>query len=248
MASPVFTNNEIFQEGGRGAAINPAFNDSKVLTIENTLQKTFLVFGILLASAAVGWMFPIVMIPALIIALVVGLIVAFKRKPNPAMTIAYAIFEGLAVGAISGVLENAYPGVVSQAVLATLCVVGTVLALFVSGKLRATPKVTKVFVVAMSAYLLFSVVNFFIMITGASDQAWGLRSVEIFGIPLGLIIGVLAVVMGAYSLVLDFTFIQNAVDKKVDSSFGWTAAFGILVTVVWIYLEILRILSIMRGR
>lgn len=246
MASPVFTNNEIFKEGGRGAGINPAFNDSKVLTIENTLQKTFLVFGILLASAAVGWIFPIVMIPSLIIALVIGLIVAFKRKPNPTMTILYAIFEGLTVGAISGILESAYPGIVSQAVIATLCVVGTVLALFVSGKLRATPKMTKIFVVAMSAYLLFSVVNFFLMITGATDNAWGMRSIEIGGVPLGLVIGILAILMGAYSLVLDFTFIQNAVDKKVDSRFGWTAAFGILVTVVWIYLEILRILAIMR--
>lgn len=248
MASPVFTKNENFKEPtGVYNAENPAFSTgTSVLTVENTLQKTFLLFGILLTAAALGWFVPVLMLPSLIIALVLGLVVSFKKTPSPVLTVLYAVFEGLTIGGLSGLMETEYPGVVSQAVLATLCVVGTVLALFVSGKLRATPKMTKIFMVAMMSYLLFSVVNFFLMITGVTDQAWGLRSVEVFGIPLGLILGVLAVLMGSYSLVLDFTYIQNAVDRKVDSKLGWTAAFGILVTVVWIYIEILRIISILR--
>jgi len=85
------------------------------------------------------------------------------------------------------------------------------------------------------------------MITGVTSTAFGLRGVELFGfIPLGLIVGVFAVILGAYSLVMDFTFIQNGVNNRLPQRYGWTAGFGILVTVVWLYLEILRMLGLVR--
>ena len=141
-----------------------------------------------------------------------------------------------------------YPGVVVQAVIATFVVVGVTLALFASGKIRASKKATKVFMIAMIGYLVFSVVNIFIMIFGgAGGNPWGLRgSVEIFGIPLGVILGVFVVILAAYSLVLDFDFIQKGVQNQAPRKYGWTGAFGIMVTVIWLYLELLRMFAIAR--
>ena len=135
-----------------------------------------------------------------------------------------------------------------QATLATLVVVGVTLALFASGKIRASKRATKIFLIAMVGYLVFSLINVFMMMFGATDSAFGLSSeVEIFGIPLGLLMGPLVIIMGAYSLVLDFDHIQQGVRNGAPRQFAWRAAFGIMVTVIWLYVEILRIIAIARG-
>jgi Predicted membrane protein len=141
-----------------------------------------------------------------------------------------------------------YPGIVLQATLGTFAVVGVTLALFASGKIRASKRATKIFMVAMIGYLVFSLVNLGLMFFGVTDSAFGLRSdVEIFGIPLGVIIGVFVVILAAYSLVLDFDSIQRGVRNGAPRQLGWLGAFGIMVTVVWLYVEILRIIAIVRG-
>jgi len=123
-------------------------------------------------------------------------------------------------------------------------VVGVTLALFASGKIRASKKATKIFLIAMVGYAVFSLVNFGLMIFGVTDDPFGLRSAEIFGIPIGLLLGVLVVIMAAYSLVLDFDFIQQGVRNRAPKKYEWTGVFGIMVTVIWLYLEILRMLAI----
>ena len=100
----------------------------------------------------------------------------------------------------------------------------------------------------MVGYLVYSLLNVILMWTGVVGTGFGLNSqVEIMGIPLGLIIGVLVVIMGAYSLVLDFDGIQQGVRNGAPRQYGWMGAFGIMVTVVWLYVEILRIIAIARG-
>ncbi|MEO6199640.1 MAG: Bax inhibitor-1/YccA family protein [Cryobacterium sp.] len=227
--------------------------DTDRMSYEDTIAKSALSFGLLIVAAVAGWMLtpalpalPILMIVGLIVGLVLGLVNTFKKEPSPGLILAYAVAEGLFVGGISKVFEQLYPGVVVQAVLATLVVVGVTLALFANGKIRASKKATKVFMIAMVGYLVFSLVNLGMMAFGATDNAFGLRSVEIFGIPLGLLIGVLAVIMAAYSLVLDFDFIQRGVNNRAPRKFGWTGAFGLMVTVVWLYVELLRIFAIAR--
>ncbi|MGO2519041.1 MAG: Bax inhibitor-1/YccA family protein, partial [Microbacterium sp.] len=162
---------------------------------------------------------------------------------------AYAAFEGLFIGGISAFFESIWPGIVMQATLATVAVVGVTLALFASGKIRASKKMTKIFMIAMIGYLVFSVLNMILMWTNVlpADQAFGLRSATIMGIPLGLIIGVLVVFMAAYSLVMDFDQIQQGVRNGAPRKFGWMGGFGIMVTVVWLYVEILRMIAIVRG-
>ena len=94
---------------------------------------------------------------------------------------------------------------------------------------------------------VLALVNVILMWTGVNDDPWGLRGAEIFGIPLGLIIGVLVVIMAAYSLVQDFDMIQQGVRNGAPRKYGWLGGFGIMVTVIWLYVEILRILAIARN-
>lgn len=211
------------------------------MTYEDTIVKTAVSFAILLVGAVVGWMVPILAIPAAIIGFVLALVNIFKKKPSAALVLAYAVFEGIFVGGISRLFETAYGGIVPQAVLGTLVVVGVTLALFANGKIRASKKATKIFFIAMIGYMVFSLVNFGLTAFGVLD-GFGLRSG-----PLGVIIGILVIIMAAYSLVLDFDQIQTGVKRGAPRIYGWQGAFGIMMTVVWLYLEILRLLAILRG-
>ncbi|MEV7631557.1 Bax inhibitor-1/YccA family protein [Microbacterium sp. NPDC089318] len=263
-----------FQHAGMAAAANAHLEgmytspsagalETDRMTVEDTVWKTAGLFGILLVTAVVGWVWTASsfmntgqanMLPWMVGALggfVLAMVVTFtsRKKVRPALIWAYAAFEGLFVGAISAFFELIWPGVVIQATLATVAVVGVTLALFASGKIRASAKMTKIVMIAMLGYLVFSVLNLVLMWTNVlpGDQAFGLYSMKVAGIPLGLIIGVLVVFMAAYSLVMDFDQIQQGVRNGAPRKYGWLGAFGIMVTVVWLYVEILRILAILRG-
>ncbi|WP_454129758.1 Bax inhibitor-1/YccA family protein [Microbacterium aurum] len=237
------------------------------MTVEDTVVKTLALFGILLVTAVVGWiwtMSPVTaanpvptMMPWIIGAMggfVLAMVVTFtsRKKVRPGLIFGYAAFEGLFIGGISAFFEFIWPGIVMQATLATLSVVGVTLALFASGKVRASAKATKIFLIAMVGYLVFSLVNVVMMMFGAFPAGSGgpfgmLSNYTIAGIPLGVIIGVLVVIMAAYSLVLDFDSVQQGVRNGAPREFGWLGAFGIMVTVVWMYIEILRLIAILRG-
>jgi uncharacterized YccA/Bax inhibitor family protein len=235
------------------------------MTVEDTVWKTMGLFAVLLVTAAVGWVWTMSTVtidnpsPTLlpwIIGLLGGTVLAFvviftsRKKIRPALVFGYAAFEGLFVGAISAVFEHLYEGIVIQASLATLSVVGVTLALFASGKVRASKRATKIWMIAMIGYMVFALVNLVLMWTGAeiAGGAFGLYSAKgPFGIPWGLLIGVFVVIMAAYSLILDFDMIQQAVRNGAPRKYGWLGGFGIMVTVVWLYVEILRILAIARN-
>jgi len=232
----------------QGAQVPPVTGSADPMTYENTISKTVFLFILVVVSAAVGWWFPLLMIPGAIVGLVLGLVNAFKKQPSVPLIVGYAIGQGLFLGGISGIYNATMPGIVSQAVLGTLAVFAVTLLLFRSGKVRTSPKMTKIFLIAMVGYLVFSLVNVVLMLTGVTTDPWGLRTgVEIFGIPLGVIIGAVAVLLAAYSLVMDFELIKNGVDNRVPEKWGWSAAFGLMVTLIWLYLEILRILAILRN-
>ncbi|GAA5147650.1 Bax inhibitor-1/YccA family protein [Microbacterium pseudoresistens] len=247
------------------------------MTVEDTVWKTAGLFGILLVTAVIGWFFTlskfggaipnlsdpyvhsaamgqVVAWPWIVGALggfVLAMVVTFtsRKKVRPALIFAYAAFEGLFVGGISAFFEIMFPGIVVQATLATVAVVGVTLALFASGKIRASKKMTKIFMIAMLGYLVFSLLNVGLMLFNVlpQDQMFGMFSAKVAGIPLGLIIGVLVVFMAAYSLVLDFDQIQQGVRNGAPRVYGWLGGFGIMVTVVWLYVEILRIIAIARS-
>jgi uncharacterized YccA/Bax inhibitor family protein len=264
--NPAFSRNSAFSSQGAVSAaqdvsaqeLQEMYNqpatlpDRDVMTYDDALQKSAVSFGLLLVGAAIGWLtfqsLPFLWIGAGIVGFVLALVNIFKKEPSPGLVLGYAAAQGVFVGGISAWYEFQFGGgIVAQAVIATLVVVGVTLALFASGKIRASKKATKIFLIAMVGYLVFSLVNFGLILFGATDDPWGLRGADIFGIPLGLIIGVFVVIMAAYSLVLDFDFIQQGVRNRAPKKYSWTGAFGIMVTVIWLYLEILRMLAIMQS-
>ena len=225
----------------------PVTGSAAPMTYENTISKTVFLFILVVVTAAVGWWMPILMLPGAIAGLVLGLVNAFKKEPSVPLIIGYAIAQGLFLGGLSGLMEAMYPGIVMQAIIGTFSVFGVTLLLFRSGKVRTSPKMTKIFLIAMVGYLVFGLINLVLMWTGIAPGAFGLYSAKIAGIPIGLIIGVLVVIMAAYSLVQDFDQIQQGVRNGAPREFGWLGGFGIMVTVVWLYIEILRMIAILRG-
>ncbi|MFT4124475.1 MAG: Bax inhibitor-1/YccA family protein [Microbacteriaceae bacterium] len=263
-SNPAFTNSPAFSTRGATAAqlVTPSAeqldelyarpsatpSDTGRMSYEDTIVKTVVSFLVLIAGAGLGWFVPALALPAAIAGFVLALVNVFKKRPTPALVLAYAALEGIFVGAISMIFASLYDGIVTQAVLGTLGVVGVTLALFASGKLRASKRATRVFLVALVGYSVFSLVNFGLMAFGVTDSMYGLRGdVTIAGIPLGLVLAPLIVIMAAYSLVLDFESVKLGVERGAPRVYGWQAAFGIMVTVVWLYLEILRILGLARS-
>ncbi|MDI3330421.1 MAG: Bax inhibitor-1/YccA family protein [Micrococcus sp.] len=231
---------EQLEQSYRQPAAGPA--DTGRMSYNDVIAKTVITLGLVLVGAAVGWMIPALMLPGAIVGLVLGLVNSFKREPSPALILLYAAAEGLFLGGISQVFEQMWPGIASQAVLATLCVFAVTLALYSSGKVRATPRAMRIFMIALIGYGVFSLVNLFLMLFGVTDSMFGLRSGW-----LGVAIGLIAVLLAAFSLVMDFTAITEGVKAGAPQKYSWSAAFGLTVTLVWLYIEILRILAILRG-
>ncbi|UOQ61333.1 Bax inhibitor-1/YccA family protein [Leucobacter rhizosphaerae] len=243
-------------EAGFGGQQPPTIQPSDTpMTYENTISKTVMLFLVVLAFGAVGWFTALnfgalgmgVVIVSAIVGLVLGLVNAFKKEPSVPLIVLYAVFQGVFLGGISGIFESQWSGIVAQAVIGTLAVFGVTLLLFRSGKVRTSPRANKIFLIAIVGYAAFSLVNVILMVTGANTDPWGLRGATLFGIPLGVLIGGLAVLLAAYSLVMDFELIQNGVKNRVPEKWAWSAAFGLMVTLIWLYVEILRILAILRG-
>ena len=222
--------------------------ETERMSYDDVIMKTAITLGVVLVGAVIGWFNPILGLIGALVGLVLAFVNIFKRNPSAPLVIAYAFFEGLFVGAISSLVEITMnqPGIVLQALLGTGLVFGITLALFRSGKVRESKRATKVFIIAGIAYAAFSLVNLVLMLTGANTDPWGLRSAEIFGIPLGLLIGPLVILMAAYSLVMDFTDIKRGVDAGAPRNYAWRAVFGLVLTIVWLYLEILRMISLFR--
>ena len=236
------------QKAAQGSRFPVEGGSAEPMTYEDTIHKTGIVLISAIAAGVVGWIFPILLLPGIIVGLVLGLVQGFKREPNKGLIFGYAIAQGSAMGAISGMLNQTMPGIASQAAIGTASVFVVMLLLFRSGKVRTSPKMTKIVLGIMLGYALFSLVNVVLMFTGVTTDPWGLRTgVEIFGIPLGVLLGVLAIGLASYSLVMDFEYIKNGVEARVPRRYGWMAAFGITVTIIWLYLELLRLIAILRG-
>jgi uncharacterized YccA/Bax inhibitor family protein len=232
-------------------AAGPA--DTGRMTYDDVIMKTAACLGAVVAGAAVTLLVApglanLLMIVGALGGFVLALVNTFKKQPSAALILAYAGLEGLFLGGLTRILDGMFPGVGLQAVIGTLSVFAVTLVLFKNGKVRATPKAMRFFMIATIGYAVFALINMVMVWTGAVDSPFGLRtSVEIFGIPLGVFIGLLAIGLAAFSLVMDFTSIEAGVRSGAPQRFSWTAAFGLTVTLVWLYVEIIRLLAILRG-
>lgn len=208
------------------------------LTMNDVLVKTAINLGLVVVGAVVAWYVPMLMLLGLLGGLVLGLVNSFKQKVSPILVMAYALMEGMMLGGLSALVNLRYPGTAIQAVLATIVVAGVTLALFANGKIRATPKLNKIFMIGALSYLGYGLVS---MLT-AGIFGFSLNSMSIGGIPLGLPIALIAVAMATYSLLIDYTTTAEAVDAGLPQSESWRLAFGLTASLVWLYVEILRVL------
>ncbi len=228
------------------------------MTYDDVVMRTAGIFAVILVVGAVAWnlvastdeRLTVLGVGAIGVgalgALVLGLVNTFKREPSPVLIMAYAVFEGAMLGGFSAAMERAYPGIVVQAVLASVSTFAVMLFAYSRAGFRLSAKASKILVIAMGGYLLFSLVNFGLMLTGMVTTPWGLRGMTVAGVPVGLVIGLLAVVMAALSLVLDFEMIQRGVERGLPTRYAWAGAFGLVLTLAWMYVEFLRILAILR--
>lgn len=218
------------------------------LTFDDVIMKTATVVGTVVVVAALAWLLtpPALMLPVLVVGLlgglVLGLVNVFKKEPSPALIMAYAVFQGAFLGLISQVFEAQYSGIVGQAVLATFITFGVTLVLFRSGKVRVTPKFTKFLMIGLISYGIFGLVNLGVVLFSDIGGPFGLRTGA-----FGLLIGGVGVVLAAMTLIVDFDQIARGVANGVPAKFAWAAAFGLAMTLIWLYIEFLRILAILRG-
>jgi uncharacterized YccA/Bax inhibitor family protein len=207
------------------------------MTMDDVVTRTSILFAILAVTGAFSWKASLgggALIGSLIGATILGLVISFSRKVNPALVMIYAALEGVVLGAISKVYESVYPGIISQAVLATAVAFVGVLFAYRSGKIKITARATKIAMGAIIGYMLLGLVNMF----GHNF---------IFGGTFGPMVAVFGVGLATFFLAMDFDQAAKAVAIGVPQEESWRVGFGLMVSVVWLYLEVLRLLSILRN-
>ncbi|MPZ61993.1 MAG: hypothetical protein GEU93_12000 [Propionibacteriales bacterium] len=221
------------------------------MTIDSVVQKTGLTMVILVAAAAVTWILlpdPTREIQPAITAWMAGafgglglsLVLSFKRVISPALVAVFAAVEGVFVGAMSMVFETMWPGVVMQAVFGTFVAFAATLAAYKFFNITVSPKFRKVVVISMFGFVGLMLFEFALSLFGAEIGFGGFGTLGLLTACAGLVIGVLM-------LVLDFDFVERGIEAGLPEVESWRAAFGLTVTMVWIYINLLRILAILRG-
>ena len=229
--------------------------DRGMMTFDDVVVKSIMCFGLLLVGATAGWMTGIVAMGVALVlffascAVTLGLaiFIQFSKKIRPGAIVTYSLVEGFSLGVISYTFEAYFPGIVISAVLATLVVIGTTLAAFMMGFVRNSSTLTRVAGIGSIAFFFYYLVTFALSLSGMVNMR-AVNSITVFGIPLGVIIGVLAVFIGVLCLVRDFDAVKVGVANNVPEKYSWLCTFAIMTDVIWIYLEILKILSYLMRR
>jgi uncharacterized YccA/Bax inhibitor family protein len=238
--------------GGGPATSMPAARDTGVMTMQGTVDKTAILLAVVIFTAIWPWRLffesrnPELLLPWLGIGAIGGFIVAmltiFKKTWAPATAPIYAACEGLVLGSTSALFELRYPGIVLRAVALTFGVLLTLLVAYRSGAIRATPGFRRGVIAATGAIVLVYLGSFVLGLFGVNLGFLNSSS------PLGIGISLVVVGIAALNLVLDFDFIEQGAKAGAPKYMEWYGAFGLLVTLVWLYLEILRLLSKLNDR
>lgn len=223
------------------------------MTYDDALMKTGISFLVLLLGAAPAWYLTLLnptiamvsFIGSAVIAFILAMVNSFSKTIRPALILGYAFMEGVSLGILSAFMEFVYPGIVAQAFIATLVVTGITLVLFASGKVRNSPKLAKITLIGIIALLVTRLLNAVLVAFGLMSS---IDTMTVMGIPLGIVVSVIAIVLAVMALIGDFDMVKQGVERGVPAKFAWYCAFGIMVTVVWMYTEMLRILAILASR
>jgi uncharacterized YccA/Bax inhibitor family protein len=215
------------------------------MTMDDVVARSGMLFGTSALVGAAAWYFNLgggLLLLGFIGGLVTAMIGIFSKTIRPGVYLAYATCQGLVLGIISKTYELFYPGIVQQAIVATAAAFIGMLTLYKSGRLRVTPKFTRMLLGAAIGYLVLAVGSLIGSFFGLGGGA-GLYGLSGFG-PL---LAVAGVAIASFFLILDFDQIEEGVRAGVPQEESWRAGFGLLMTMVWLYLEVLRLISILRG-
>lgn len=220
------------------------------VTMDDVIMKTVGLFAVVLAVGAVAWTLTtpgsslgfLLMMGGIAGTLVLGLVIAFKKAVSVPLIVTYAVLEGALVGSVSRFYSDYFgAGIVPQAVLATLCVFAAMLFAYKTGLVRVTDKFRRMMTFAIIGYAVFALVNFvFAMVTSTPFGIGGTGGV-------GIAISLFATGLAAFSLALDFDSIERAIASGAPERYSWLLAHGLIVTLVWLYLEMLRLLARLRS-
>lgn len=276
-SNPVFSRSEGFSRRSASGVTYPSYNPSGGgyatpgaptqtaqgrMTIDSVVQKTGITLGVVVVAAALTW----VLTPSiegatssdlggLYTASIVGalggfvlsMVNSFKRVISPALVLAYAAFEGVFVGAFSKTLEAAFAdpskgtgGLVIGAVAGTAAAVAGTLAAYKFFHIQVGDKFRKFVVAAMFGFVGIAILD---SVLGIFHKDFGFNG---FG-GMGLIASVIGLGLGVLMLILDFDFVENGIAAGLPERESWRAAFGLTVTIIWIYIELIRLLAILRG-
>ncbi|MEP6625207.1 MAG: Bax inhibitor-1/YccA family protein [Acidimicrobiia bacterium] len=266
MANPVLTPERIdqaadeFEPGwARPTAAAPsapsapnAPTATRTMTAGGTFAKTFILWAIVVAAAAFAWgkthipafgeiKLPGWTWPALLVGFGLAMVTIFKPKFAPITSPLYAVAEGLFLGVISKVYDAQWSGIVLQAVLATAAVFLVCLFLFSSGIVKVTKKFTFVVIAATAGIFVMYFATMIMSLFGADITFWNSPS------PIGIAVSVVICIVAALNLFLDFEMIRQLSFSGAPKQMEWYGAFGLTVTMVWLYLEVLRLLSKLRS-
>lgn len=242
---------------------NPALNDkvfqgyttvTEKMTLSGTVNKSLILIFIVFMAGAFTWdlafpegqntlpVIPIWLYGTIFGALIVAIILVMKKELAPYLAPTYAVLEGSALGIISAFFESLYPGIVVDAVIGTVGVFVALLLVYKSGLIKVTENFKLGVVAATGGIFLIYLVDIIMGFFGNSISF--IHNSSMFGIGFSVFV----IIIAALNLVLDFDFIERGVERGAPKFMEWYAAFGLLVTIVWLYLEILRLLAKSRSR
>jgi len=220
--------------------------ESGVMTVNGTIQKTGILLGIVILFAVPGWVFA--SLPALVISAVIAIglsfAIAFNRQKAGILAPIYAVFEGIFVGTFSQFVyqqlkDTKYGNAIPLAILGTLCTLGVMLVLYRTRIIKVT-ETFKAVVLGLTAAVAITYLVSFVAWMIVPNMVNGL---SIYGSgPIGIGFSIFVIGLAAFNFLLDFNMIETGVESGAPKFMEWYAAFGLMVTIVWLYLEILRLL------
>ncbi|MDL4772300.1 Bax inhibitor-1/YccA family protein [Actinomadura xylanilytica] len=227
----------------------PAPPSTRPMTMDDVVVRSFLTLATLLVTAALSWKLVPAdkALPVLAVAVVAQLgiwaFITFGRKANAPLVLAFAAVYGVLIGVVSHTYNDLYHGVVLQAVVGTALAFGATLAVYALRIVRVTPKFTRFVIAAGLGLVGLMVLNLLVQFVGP-DSGIGIRDPSN---PLAYVFSVAAILIGCFFLLLDFDSIEQGVRSGAPEKFAWYCAFGLVLSLVWIYLEMLRLLSYFYG-
>jgi uncharacterized YccA/Bax inhibitor family protein len=220
---------------------------TRYMTLDDVVVRTGAMLGVLLASGAVSWILltssiaPVLIAVGLFGGLGLGLYMAFTGRANAVTALLYSAFEGLFLGAVSRAFEESAHGIVVQALTGTVAVAAGMLFVYRIGAIRVTPRFTRIVVgatIGVVGLMLVNLIASLIHPGGLDLRAGG---------GLAIVFSLVCIVVASLNLVLDFDMIEQGIRRGADEKFAWYASFGLMVTLIWLYLEILRLLGYLRN-